>query len=106
MAVEIIANENCVKALLSGEIDHHNASGIRLEIDEAVQKRQPTELELDFGGVTFMDSSAIGLVIGRYRMMNDLGGKVRVTKLSNYSYKVMSLAGMDKLVEIKKETDE
>lgn len=85
---------------LDGEIDHHSAALIRAGIDDAVINRRPPLLVLDFAGVTFMDSSAIGLVMGRYKLMNTVGGKVRVDNLSPSAYKVMKLSGLEKIAEI------
>lgn len=69
MGVEIISNPLSVSALLSGEIDHHTAAAMRADIDAAAAAQQPKILRLDFADVTFMDSSAVGLVMGRYRLL-------------------------------------
>lgn len=89
----------CVK--LSGELDHHNAAAIRMEADEAIQSRMPPCVRLDFSGVTFMDSSGIGFVLGRYSFVQGYGGSVEVVNLSMRNYKMMKLAGLDKLVTLK-----
>lgn len=102
MSLKIESNGDCLTAFLSGDIDHHNAAAIRSVIDDAAQKQRPPLLRLDFADVSFMDSSGIGLVIGRYSLMNDLGGRVEAVNLSDGLYKLMGLAGMDKLVPIKK----
>ena len=62
----------------------------------------PTALVLDFKDVSFMDSSGIGLVMGRYKILNELGGTLEVIGLSDNSYKVMRLAGLDRIANIKK----
>ena len=59
------ARSQRLTAFLSGEIDHHSAKTIREEIDLAVSEQIPKELWLDFRDVSFMDSSGIGLVMGR-----------------------------------------
>lgn len=87
---------------LEGEIDHHTALPIRLHIDEKIEICRPKTLILDFSNVTFMDSSGIGLVMGRYKLLNEFGGELHVTGLSNNSYKVMRLAGLDRIAVIKK----
>ena len=86
--------------LLTGEIDHHSAAGMRAQIDEAIERHRPATLMLDFGGVTFMDSSGIGLVMGRYKLMNSLGGMVSVVNTPKPLQKVMRLAGLDRLARI------
>ena len=65
-------------AYLSGEIDHHAAQGLRREIDAQVDARMPELLTLDFSGVTFMDSSGVGLILGRDRHIVSLGGRLTI----------------------------
>ena len=98
MPVEIDIDEKSVTAYISGEIDHHNAAKLRNDIDEAVENAYPEILVLDFGGVTFMDSSGIGLVIGRYKLMKNLSGKIEVINAPKYIKKVMRMAGIEKLL--------
>ncbi len=98
MPVEIDIDEKSVTAYISGEIDHHNAAKLRNEIDEAVENAYPEILVLDFGGVSFMDSSGIGLVMGRYKLMRNLSGKVIIQNAPKAIKKVMRMAGIEKLL--------
>ena len=100
MSVAIDSSEGGLTAYLSGEIDHHSAKEIREEIDETIERTKPALLTLDFKNVTFMDSSGIGLVMGRYRMMQLIDGKVVVKNASLHIRKVMRLAGLDRLAAI------
>ena len=100
MSVKIINDENKLTAVLSGEIDHHIAKELRRDIDFAVREFQPEELVLDFAEVGFMDSSGIGLVMGRYKLMKETGGKVIVKNPQNQIKQVMRLSGIDKLAAI------
>ena len=100
MPVMIDNGENTVTARLSGEIDHHNAFELRHGIDRAIEEHQPESIILDFGNVTFMDSSGIGLVMGRHKAVSAYGGKVTVTNTPAQIIKVMRLAGLDRLAEI------
>lgn len=97
MSVRVYLTEENMTAYLIGEIDHHTAKAIREEIDDTAQRAQPGELILDFKDVTFMDSSGIGLVMGRYSLMQELGGVLRVANQSTHIKKVMKLAGLDRL---------
>lgn len=67
MSVEIKTDEDVVTSFLSGEIDHHVALPIREKTDAAIISAHPKRVVLDFSGVTFMDSSGIGLVMGDTR---------------------------------------
>lgn len=97
MVIRMDASPSGVTIWLSGELDHHAARSLREQIDGAVDRTGAKELRLDFEGVTFMDSSGIGLVMGRYRLMQLAGGKLSVTGASERIQKVMRLAGLDKL---------
>ena len=105
MPVKIISTKQRVTAFLEGEIDHHTAATLRLEIDEAIGRNKPKTLKLDFADVTFMDSSGIGLVMGRFRTIQPLGGKLIVSNLSSQVYRIMQLAGLEKIAKISKRED-
>lgn len=100
MSVEISVNGEVTTAYLCGEIDHHSAASIRAEIDNAAELNMPSLLVLDFTRVSFMDSSGIGLVMGRYRNLSRRGGKLHITGTSPQIYKVMKLSGIEKLSTI------
>ncbi len=100
MPVEIIVTPINLTAVLSGEVDHHSAAEIRKAIDAAVLNNTPALLRLDFEQVSFIDSSAVGLVMGRFRLMQELGGRVQVINLTERFYRVMQLAGVEKLGSI------
>ena len=92
--------ENRLVIAISGDIDHHKASQLRQDIDAAAQKEQPKVLELDFRNVTFMDSSGIGLVMGRYRLIRQWEGQVIICDPAPSIRKVMRLAGLDRIAKI------
>ena len=101
MSAKIEYMKNEIRVRLDGEIDHHSASIIRLCIDDAIIHKRPKTLILDFGAVSFMDSSGIGLVMGRYKLMKTVGGRISVQNLSPSAYKVMKLAGLERLGELR-----
>ncbi|MCD7803904.1 MAG: STAS domain-containing protein [Oscillospiraceae bacterium] len=98
MPVYMESDDDCVlTAKITGEIDHHSAKWLRADIDTAINDNKPQLLRLDFSGVTFMDSSGVGLVMGRNLNMKEIGGKVELVNMPPYIERVMSIAGMDKL---------
>lgn len=97
MAVQIDLADEMMIAHIIGDIDHHNAKELRETIDDAVVKGQVRELELDFRDVSFMDSSGIGLVMGRYKLMKEIGGDLYLINIASHLKKVMILAGLDRL---------
>lgn len=100
MSLKIEIEADSVRVWLIGEIDHHAARGLREEIDAAVIKTSPRVLYIDFRDVSFMDSSGIGLVMGRYSLMKSLGGEVRVTNVPSHIRRVMRVSGLDRLAVI------
>ena len=102
MSVRIEQTGEVLTAYLGGEIDHHTARGMRQEIDNAVELNMPTLLILDFSDVTFMDSSGIGLVMGRYRTLLKTGAELHISGTSPQFYNVMKLAGLERLARIDK----
>lgn len=95
--VNLEIHEQQLVAFLFGELDHHSVQQLRQDIDSCAMLNRPKELILNFGGVSFMDSSGIGLVMGRYKLMQELGGTLQLTQLSSPLRRVMQVAGMDKL---------
>lgn len=102
MSVKIVTSQQKMTAYLDGEIDHHTAAGIREDIDSEIMLKHPEVLKLDFENVTFMDSSGVGLVMGRYRTLSLSGGKLIVSNLSPQLYKIMKLSGIEKIASINK----
>lgn len=95
--IEIAPEADTVTALLTGEIDHHGAGRLRDSIDDTLRRTCPRLLVMDFGGVDFMDSSGIGIVLGRYRLMQDMGGKLSLRNLPPHIRKVLRVAGISNL---------
>jgi len=87
---------------LQGEIDHHTAREMREGIDKAISFYMPSLLILDFAEISFMDSSGIGLVMGRYKNLKKNGAKLSLCNLKGNIYKIMKLAGIERLAEIEK----
>lgn len=87
-------------AKLAPEIDHHSAKGMREAIDAMMFKLSPEILVLDFSLVKFMDSSGIGLIIGRAELAGEIGATVRITSLSNMLRRIVRLSGIEKIKNI------
>ncbi len=103
MSVQICFEDNILTVYLSGEIDHHFTVEARGVVDLAITEKKPQLLILDFMSVGFMDSSGIGFVMGRYRAMSEIGGRIKITNPPSHISKVMKISGIEKLCEIKKE---
>ena len=80
---------------LSGEVDHHHARGLMTEIEREIDRELPKHVTLDLGGVTFMDSSGIAVVLRCYKRTAELGGAVTVKDVPPQAEKVLRAAGLD-----------
>ena len=85
---------------LYGEIDHHSAVGLREDLDDLIMRERPLRLVLDLSRIEFMDSAGLGLLMGRYRLMRDLGGEMAVERPNERILKILRLAGMERFLEI------
>ena len=81
-------------AYLAGEIDHDAAQSLRMQLDDALVSRSPRTLIIDLGGVGFMDSSGVGLILGRQRCARVLGTTLRLQHAPAQLQKVLRLAGI------------
>ena len=88
-------------ASLFSEIDHHSARMIREKIDRELMIARPERLILDFSGVGFMDSSGIGLILGRAELARSLGAQLLLIGLSPRLYRLLALSGIDRIEGIK-----
>ena len=84
---------------LLGELDHHSSEEVRNKIDYRLDNDDITKLILNFSGVTFMDSSGIGVVIGRYKKLAMKNGSLFVVSGSNRVKKIFELSGMYKIIK-------
>ena len=91
--------DSTLLASIEGEIDHHTAQNLRERIDEAIIVFKPENTVLDFSGVTFMDSSGVGLVMGRYKLAKLYNGKTYLKVSEGRIKKILMLSGLKTLVE-------
>lgn len=93
-AVTFSSAQDVLYAYIAGEIDHDSAQSLRIQIDDALMSRTPRTVVLDFGGVGFMDSSGVGLILGRQRCAKTLGGELRIQHAPRQICRVLDLAGI------------
>ncbi len=85
---------------ITDEIDDCNVQKIRRRADYEIERYMPRKVIFDFDSVTFMDSSGIGLIIGRYKFTNMLGGKLEVANLTQNVKKIFEMSGILKLIPV------
>ena len=87
---------------IPGEIDHHSAKNLREEIDRAIFYHRPQTLVLTLSEVSFMDSSGLGLILGRLARIKELGGELVIADPTLQVMKILRLAGLEKKIRIEK----
>lgn len=85
---------------LYGEIDHHSAVNLREDLDALILREHPMRLVLDLSRIEFMDSAGLGLLMGRYRLMKELGGVMAISNANERIMKILRLSGMERFFEI------
>lgn len=90
---------------ITEEIDHHEVEKIRRKVDDEITRYMPRKTIFDFNRVTFMDSTGIGMIIGRYKMMKLIGGSLEIVNISSTVKRILEMSGINKIVplESKKE---
>ncbi len=106
MRVSFETIDNILIAELDGELDHHTAKEVRDEIDKTIDAFFIKHLIFDFKNVTFMDSSGIGVIIGRYNKIHDMNGKVGVFNCNKYVDKIFAVSDLYSIVDKFHDADE
>lgn len=82
-----------------GEIDHHTSEETRDRIDRYIDSNMVKNVIFDFSNVSFMDSAGIGVIIGRYKKVSPLNGKVSITNASPQVKRILEISGIFKIVD-------
>ena len=89
-----------LRITLEGEIDHHSAVSVRSEIDTVIYEERPDRVFFDMSEIDFMDSSGLGLIMGRYALMQRIGGELCLKSPNERVMKILKLAGLDRIIKI------
>lgn len=89
-----------------GEIDHHGASALREELDDAIIAARPKCVELDLSTVDFMDSSGLGVIMGRKATADQLGATFKLVNPTARVARIIELAGLGKVVTVEYKNNE
>ncbi len=100
MNITVKRDRQILTVVLRGELDHHAVSKVKESIDMQLVQTPVKQLILDMSGVTFMDSSGIGLIVGRYNRIKILGGRMKIINPNASLSKILKMSGIGKLMEI------
>ncbi len=98
MLLEFEVNNKSLIVGINSEVDHHSSIVLREKIDKEIEKKSTKNLIFDFKNVGFMDSSGVGLIIGRYKIVEKLGGKVGVINMAPQLRRIFEISGLFKIV--------
>lgn len=100
MRIELKKQKEILIVRLHGELDHHTSESVRERIDDALQNDRFAYVVLNLRKLTFMDSSGLGIILGRYKRINEQGGKLAVCSLHPSVHKLFELSGMFKIISV------
>ena len=98
--LQISCEDDVLTAKLCGELDHHGAVAVRTLIDSEMTCKRPKKTVLELSELDFMDSSGLGLVMGRYALAQRIGGEFSVSGANERVLKIFKLAGLERMVRI------
>ncbi len=99
LEITVTIRKKILVVSLSGELDHHTAKEVKNLIEEVIKNRNVKNLILDFSKLTFMDSSGIGVIVGRYKLINSLGGHIVISGAGRNVSKLLYMSGINKIIE-------
>ncbi|WJH34251.1 anti-sigma F factor antagonist [Paenibacillus aurantius] len=85
---------------LKGELDHHTAETVKMGMEEAIEKGAVSHVILSLKDLSFMDSSGLGVILGRYKLITGRGGKMVVCDVNPSVYRLFEMSGLFKIVSI------
>ncbi|MSS63515.1 STAS domain-containing protein [Velocimicrobium porci] len=91
-------DDACLIIHITDDLDHHNVISLREKADRLIDKERVKNIVFDFDGVSFMDSSGIGMIMGRYKKVIFTGGKVGVASVSNNVDRIFRISGLYKII--------
>lgn len=100
MKVDSSFDEGTLTLRFAGELDHHAAKNTVRDMERAIDRHLPSGCVIDMSSLSFMDSSGIAVLLKARRRMNEIGGTLRVTGVRGQPGKVLSAAGLERMIDI------
>lgn len=98
--IELEQHRRALIVRLKGELDHHTAESVKAKMEEAIMKGDISFVILNMKDLSFMDSSGLGVILGRYKQITSKGGKMVVCDIQPSVYRLFELSGMFKILTI------
>ncbi len=100
MEISVTIENRTLIVSLCGELDHHSASRIRQMTEEMIKNKGAKNVIFDFSRLTFMDSSGIGMVVGRFKLVSSLGGRMAIVGAPPTVDRLLSMSGIKKIIAV------
>lgn len=100
MNIKYSKEDRLLKIELTEEIDQHTADKVRRKIDDEIERFIPRKVIFDFSNISFMDSSGIGMVIGRYKLTKMLGGNLEIININKQTKKIFDMSGVTRIIKV------
>jgi stage II sporulation protein AA (anti-sigma F factor antagonist) len=104
LQIEMEQHRKALIIRLKGELDHHTAETVKARMEEAIKREDSQNIILSLKDLTFMDSSGLGVILGRYKQITAKGGKMVVCDIHQEVYRLFEMSGLFKIVVL--ETNE
>lgn len=106
MYIEFESKDDKLIVTLTGELDHHSAEEVRIKIDDKIDMVSTNKVIMNFDHVNFMDSSGIGVIIGRYKKLSMKKGTICIANAKGSVERIFQLSGLFKIVKSYKTLEE
>ncbi|WP_142288266.1 anti-sigma F factor antagonist [Bacillus sp. EAC] len=100
LSIELEVKNAILCVRLDGELDHHTAEDLRLQVNEVLESQPIKHILLNLEHLTFMDSSGLGVILGRYKVIRNLGGEMVVCSISPSIKRLFDMSGLFKIVHL------
>jgi stage II sporulation protein AA (anti-sigma F factor antagonist) len=104
LVIDLEVKHNVLLIRLSGELDHHTAETLRTKVTAVLDEKPIRHIVLNLENLSFMDSSGLGVILGRYKQIKNMGGEMIVCSISPSVKRLFDMSGLFKIVRL--ETDE
>ena len=101
MNIDFVETGQVLTIKLKGELDHHSTEAARVLVDEKIKNEKYSKLVIDLKGLDFIDSSGIGFVIGRYKVIRKRKGVIEIVNAGKKVRKILDMSGIGKIINIK-----
>ena len=106
MHINFLNQQSKLYAKIVGEIDHHSAAEIKDSVDSKIISEGVSTLIFDLTNLTFIDSSGIGVIIGRYKLIKSLGGQMYIISSNKSVDKLLALSGIPEIIKVAQTAEE